>query len=282
MNKDRLKYLCHKISKDNNIPFNSVLTYYFLEDILYHLSNSKFKENFVYKGGYLLSNIIGISERTTVDIDLMLRKLSLDKENLISIFEEVLVKESTSSVDYKIYDISDIRNENDYGGYRIRIKCRLDNINQIVPFDISSGDVITYRPMKYEYIPLFHEEDIEIIAYNLETIVAEKLETIYSRGFLNTRMKDYYDLYIIKKLKYDELKVDELKEACKNTFKKRNTNLNYSEIKELIQILENDDTFINRWNSFMKSNSYLGTIKFDEIINEVKLLLDTLNDNPIT
>ncbi len=157
MNKDRLIHLCHKISKENNIPFNSVLTYYFLEDILFHLSNSRFKENFIYKGGYLLSNIIGISERTTIDIDLMLRKQNLDKENLISIFEEVLVKKSTSNVDYKIYDINDIRDEHDYGGYRIRIECRLDNINQIVPIDISTGDIITYKPMEYEYTPLFHK-----------------------------------------------------------------------------------------------------------------------------
>jgi|SRR5690625_211543 len=282
MNKDRLIHLCHKISKENNLPFNSVLAYYFLEDILYHLSISKFNENFVYKGGYLLSNIIGISQRTTVDIDLMLRKLNLDKENLISIFEEVLVKESTNSVDYKIYDINDIRNENDYGGYRIRIECRLENINQIVPLDISSGDVITYRPMEYEYTPLFHEEDIEIIAYNLETIVAEKLETIYSRGFLNTRMKDYYDLYIIKKLKFNELNIEELKEACKSTFKQRNTKLNYEEIENLINVLESDNTFLDRWDSFIKSNSYLGNLKFEEVIIEVKLLLDTLNDNQTT
>lgn len=277
MNKDRLIHLCHKISKENNIPFNSVLTYYFLEDILYHLSNSRFKENFIYKGGYLLSNIIGISERTTIDIDLMVRKQNLDKENIISIFEEVLIKESTSSVEYKIYDINDIRDENDYGGYRIRIECRLDNINQIVPFDISSGDVITYKPMEYEYTPLFHKEDIDIIAYNLETIVAEKLETIYSRAFLNTRMKDYYDLYIIKKLKSDELNIEELKEACQNTFKQRNTKLSYEEIESLINVLKSDNTFLDRWDSFLKSNNYLGEISFEDVINEIRLLIDNLN-----
>ncbi len=278
MNKDKVIHLCHKISTKKNIPFNSVLIYYFLEDILSILSNSKYNDKFIYKGGYLLSNVIGISERTTVDIDLLVRNFNLEPELIQEVFEEILSNNSTSRVKYKIHDIAVIKNENEYGGYRIRVECKLDNIRQIIPLDVSTGDIITYEPIEYQYKPLFTDEIINILAYNLETILAEKIETIYSRVFLNSRMKDYYDIYIISKLKYNDLNLSKLKDACERTFNQRNTNLNFEDIDGVMSLLKEDSILNNRWHTFLKSNKYLDSIKFEVVIDEIKTLIRRLKN----
>ena len=143
------------------------MTYYFLEKFLEKLSESIYNDNFIFKGGYILSNIVGLESRSTVDIDMLIKNTTLDEAKVFTIITDV--------IKYELLDIIEIKKEGSYGGYRVRISCKLDNICQVIPLDIATGDIITYKPIEYEYKRIFSEESLNIKAYNLETMLAEKL-----------------------------------------------------------------------------------------------------------
>ena len=171
------------------------MTYYFLESVLRKLSISKYNDKFIFKGGYILSNIVGLDSRSTVDIDFLFKNMPLTEELLVEIFDDILEYNEKESIQYELKGIQEIKKQDEYGGYRIQILCKLDNIRQVVPLDIATGDILTYQPVDYEYKTIFSEDSLKIKAYNLETMLAEKLETIYSKGFLNSRSKDFYDIH---------------------------------------------------------------------------------------
>ncbi|HEL1010526.1 TPA: nucleotidyl transferase AbiEii/AbiGii toxin family protein, partial [Streptococcus equi subsp. equi] len=223
MNKAKLTALCHKVSKEVGLSFNAVMLYYFLESILKKLAGSKYSERFIFKGGFLLSSVVGIDSRSTVDIDFLLRNMQLSEENIVQMLNETLKPEEFDDIFYELQNIVPIKEEDQYGGFRANILCKMENIRQIVPLDIATGDVITPHPIDYKYVSSFGEEEIIIKAYPIETMLAEKIQTIYARGFLNSRSKDYYDLYIIYKLKDKDVNVEILREACRKTFSYRKT-----------------------------------------------------------
>lgn len=274
MNKVQLTNICHKIAKETGLTFNSVMTYYFLESILKKLANSPYQDKFVFKGGFLLSNIVGIKTRTTVDIDFLVKNYQLSKENIITVLKDCLT--SDEFISYDISDIEDIKEDDPYGGFRVKIICKLDNIRQVVPLDIATGDVITPNPIMYEYISTFNNDKIEISAYNIETMIAEKLETLYRRDLLNSRSKDFYDLYILYKLKSSEVDRLNLKKACEATFKYRGTEYNINNIFETLNKIESDTEMKNRWHLYTKKNSYAQGITFEDLINVIKNIVDML------
>ncbi len=147
------------------------------------LSKSSYNEKFIFKGGYILSNIVGLASRSTVDIDLLIKDAFLNMNDVHAMFESVLKNNTDNFIDYELYAVDEIINEDIYGGFRVKIVCKLDNIRQMVPIDIATGDLVTYHPVDYEYITVFLKENLNIKSYNLETMLAEKLETIYSKGF---------------------------------------------------------------------------------------------------
>nr|WP_275542209.1 nucleotidyl transferase AbiEii/AbiGii toxin family protein [Finegoldia magna] len=146
--------------------------------------------------------------------------------------------------------------------------CKLENIRQVVPLDIATGDIITPEPIDYNYSSSFSDEKINIKAYNLETMLAEKIQTIYSRGFFNSRSKDYYDLFIIRKMKMDKIDIELLKESCKNTFKYRNTEFDMDKILVLLEKIKDVLNFQSRWKSFCKKNIYANGLEFENVIDE--------------
>lgn len=151
--------------------------------------------------------------------------------------------------------------------------CKLDNIKQVVPLDIATGDIITPEPMAYKYTSVFFDEELIVQAYTLETILAEKLQTLYVRNFLNSRSKDFYDFYIICKMQKAHLDKSMLIKACENTFRYRGTEFNLSEIEKLLVQLQCDESFVVRWHAYAKKNSYVGTISFSDTIEEILKLV---------
>ncbi len=278
MNKQKLISLCHKVRKKTNLSFNSIMIYFFLESILKQLANSKYKENFVFKGGFLLSNVVGLRARsTTVDLDLLLNNISLTKSNVQKLLEEVLDNNSDGII-YEIKKVEKIKQEDQYGGFRISVLCKFDNIKQQVPLDIATGDIVTPSTVDFKYLSVFKKEEIPIKSYPIETIIAEKLQTIYSLGFLNSRSKDYYDLFILYKLKREEIDWKILEEACTRTFKNRSTKFDIKLIHELLQSLKKDSSFITRWKAYRKKNSYVGNITFNEVVDTAVLLLQEMSN----
>ena len=279
MNKAKLTALCHKIAKQTGLTFNSIMTYYFLEIILKKLSKSSYANHYIFKGGFLLSNVIGVESRSTVDIDFLFHKQSLSEENVRKQLDNILT-ESKEAIQFSIQSITTIKESDDYGGYRATILCQLENIKQIIHLDIATGDIVTPQPITYDYKSIFDDEKFPIIAYTIETILAEKLQTIYSRSFLNSRSKDFYDIYILSKLKKEDIDFVQLKLACERTFSYRDTELDFNNIIELLKTFKNDPTQQQQWQNYSKKYHYTKDISFLEILNEILDLvinLDFLN-----
>lgn len=268
MNKAKLTALCHKIAKQTGLTFNSIMTYYFLEVILKKLSKSSYANHYIFKGGFLLSNVIGVESRSTVDIDFLFHKQSLSEENVQQQLDDILT-ESKDDIQFLIQSITTIKESDDYGGYRATILCQLENIKQIIHLDIATGDVVTPQPITYDYKAIFDDENFPIIAYTIETILAEKLQTIYSRSFLNSRSKDFYDIYILSKLKKDDIDFVQLKLSCERTFSYRDTELNFNNIIQLLKIFKNDPTQHQQWKNYSKKYHYTKDISFLEILDEI-------------
>lgn len=276
MNKAKLTALCHKIAKQTGLTFNSIMTYYFLEVILKKLSKSSYANHYIFKGGFLLSNVIGVESRSTVDIDFLFHKQSLSEENVQQQLDDIL-NESKDDIQFLIQSITTIKESDDYGGYRATILCQLENIKQIIHLDIATGDVVTPQPITYDYKAIFDDENFPIIAYTIETILAEKLQTIYSRSFLNSRSKDFYDIYILSKLKKDDIDFVQLKLSCERTFSYRDTELNFNNIIQLLKIFKNDPTQHQQWKNYSKKYHYTKDISFLEILDEIIRLVSNID-----
>lgn len=275
MNKAKLTALCHKISKQTGLTFNSVMTYYFLEIILKKLSQSSYADHYIFKGGFLLSNVIGVESRSTVDIDFLFHKQTLSEENVQQQLEEILT-ESKDDIQFSIQSISSIKESDNYGGYRASILCQLENIKQIIHLDIATGDIVTPHPVTYAYKAIFNDESFSIIAYTIETILAEKLQTIYSRNFLNSRSKDFYDVYILSKLKKNDIDFRQLNVACQRTFSFRETELDYNEIVQLMESFKTDPIQQQQWQNYSNKYSYTKGLSFSEILDEIVNLVSII------
>lgn len=237
MNKNKLISLCHKIADKNNANFNVVLIQYFMESVLRRISKSNERDNFVFKGGFLLSNIMGLDKRATIDIDLeMVKARKISAPEIIERFNSILKADDIDGIKYQILKYTDIRKEHKYSGVNISLLCQIENIKQVISIDIASGDVITPKEIVYEYKSIFSNQDFSILAYNIETMLAEKLETIFSFGYFNTRFKDFYDVYVIYTFKNKNIDINRLRDACHNTFKNRNSEFN---IQQLIDLVNN-------------------------------------------
>lgn len=276
MNKAKLTALCHKMSAKTGLTFNSVMTYYFLEVILKRLSQSHYSNHYVFKGGFLLSNIIGIDSRSTVDIDFQFHKMELSEEKVQKQLTEVFAN-SKDNISFSIQSITAIKESDDYGGYRATILCELENIKQIVHLDIATGDVVTPQPINYYYKAIFTDETFPIIAYNVESILAEKLQTIYSRNFLNSRSKDFYDIFILLKLKKNDIDFSQLVIACQRTFLYRETELDFNKIIKLLESFKTDDAQNQQWQNYSKKYSYTKGITFSSVLDEIINLLNVLS-----
>lgn len=275
MNKGKLTALCHKVSRETGLSFNTIMLYYFLERILKHLANGKYKNHFVFKGGFLLSNVVGVAERSTIDIDMLLQNMQLSETSIRMVLEETF-ENTSDDITFEILNVQEIREADQYGGVRVNVQCKLENIKQVVPLDIATGDIVTPNVINYQYISIFGNESIDVYAYPIETILAEKLETIYARGFLNSRSKDYYDVHILYKLKKHEINFEILGEACIKTFQYRNTEYEANKISDLLNILQVDQAFLKRWTLYRDKNSYID-VSFEQVIDDIRELISLLN-----
>lgn len=278
-NAKSLKDQAKNIAKENNISIQQVLQNYMFERILERLSKSKYKENFIIKGGLLLSSIMGINLRSTMDIDTNVTGINLEKEELLKILNEILDNDIGDNVSFKIEKIEDIKQEAYYGGYKFKIIGIYENIKIKFHIDISTGDVITPRAVVYNYKQLFDNSYIDILSYNQETIIAEKLQSILERKITNSRMKDYYDLYFFVNYRWDSIDKEILSEAIIRTFLTRNSIKALRNIKETIEILENNPFLNKLWIDYSKKHEYSKNVSFNDTINAIKIIDETIFSN---
>ena len=209
-------------------------------------------------------------------MDATLKGIPLTKNDVEKVFNEILHIDIDDGASFQIVSIKDIRLEDEYGGFRLNILSKLGNNKTYITVELTTGDVITPREMKYNYKCIFEDKTIPIMSYTLETVLAEKFQTIVTRGLLNTRLKDFYDVYILINTKIDDLNRSNLIKAIKNTFKWRETNFDLEQFNEVINDLSDDNNMNNLWNEYASKNSYTKNVKFEDTINSLKEIIEIL------
>jgi len=267
--KDRIKNLALK----NHIPAQAVLQNFMLERLLERISVSKYQDTFVLKGGMLIASMVGIGSRTTMDMDATLRGYPLSEETIREAFSEICAIPLEDDVSLTLDHILPIREEDEYGGYRVAIVARYESINTPLKIDMTTGDVITPRAVRYEYHSILSNKRIKIWAYNLETILAEKVETILRRSVLNTRPRDFYDVYIIVKTKHHEITKKTFIAALKATSERRRSLQALQGKDRILANIQSDSTMRQRWERYCKENYFAEGIEFDDVIGTMIELL---------
>ena len=275
-NKDSLKAKVANLSKKTNISNKYIIQEFMFEALLKRISASKYKEKFIIKGGFLLSSIFGVNLRSTMDLDTTIKGIPLTRKSLEKIINEIITININDNINFKLENIKDIRLEDEYSGYNVNLKVEFDGLRTNLMIDVTTGDAITYSEREYQYKTIFDNETINIMTYNFETIIAEKLESILSRNIENTRMKDYYDLYMFVNFKWDDIDKKELLEAIKQTSIKRKTEDYILNAYKYIELIEDDNKLKQLWKSYTLVYSYANNISFDDTIKAIKTICKVL------
>lgn len=276
MNADKLKNIISKKAHGNSDISQKFYQLFYFERLLERISISNYRGQIILKGGLLLTSIIGDDERTTKDMDSTLKGIPFKKKDVEKVFNEILNIDIDDGVSFQIISIKDIRLEDEYGGFRLNILSKLDNNKTYITVELTTGDVITPKEMKYNYNSIFEDKKIPIMSYTCETLLAEKFQTIVTRGLLNTRLKDFYDVYILINKKMDELNKNNLIKAIKNTFQRRETIIDIEQFKEVIRDLSDDNNMNNLWNNYVSKNSYAKDIEFNDTIKAINEIISIL------
>lgn len=272
-----LKAKINNIAKAENISPQAVMQTYMLERLLERISISQYKNNFILKGGMLISSIIGIDSRTTMDMDTTIKGLVLDKENLTQILNEIIKIDIGDDIKFELLNIENIREDDDYGGLRVHINAIFDNMPTDLKIDVTTGDRITYKEINYRYNLLLEDRTINIWSYNIETIIAEKYESIIKRSILNTRIRDFYDVYMLIHLDKNNIIDKVLKDAIKETSEHRNT-FNIIDdkmlVEEVINSISTDKDLIKQWEIYTKTHDYAKGIEYNQLIESITQIKD--------
>ena len=270
---EQIKGAIRNISKEKGVNPNSLLQMCLFEGILEKLSKSEYRENFILKGGLLVSSLIGVDMRSTMDMDTTIKGIPVNEETITRIINEILDIE----ISYKLIKLTPIRNADVYEDFSASIECKFGKINARLNIDITTGDVITPREIKYSYSKILEEGTISIITYTIETILAEKFETISSRNITTTRARDFYDLYMIYNMYNNKINQEILGEAIVKTARQRGSLKTIRQYKEIVELFKINSTIKNIWDRYAKNNPYTKDIKFldtVEIYEKIGNILD--------
>lgn len=266
--KDMIKNLARKHSADSQILLRTYMTERFLE----RLSQSSYKNNFIIKGGMLITAMVGIQSRSTMDLDTTIKGFTLNQDELESIINQICLININDGVTFEIKSFSEIMDEADYPGVRISMNCFYDNIRIPMKLDISTGDVIIPKEVAFKYQLMFEKREIALLAYNIETVLAEKLETIIARNITNTRMRDFYDIHVLLKSYTDQINYKILKLAFNATSTKRGTKKLMINAEAVFDELANDADMIKLWKRYQDNNNYANELLWADVVNSVKSL----------
>lgn len=279
MNKDSLKAKAKNIAQKYNLDSRYIIQYVMFESLIRRISISKYKENIIIKGGFLLSSIFGFNQRSTMDMDATLKGMNLNKENVLNIIKDIIAIDINDGVRYEIFSIKDIRLEKKYPGFKIHLLAYLEDLRTHLMIDITTGDVITLKEIDYEYNAIFDNETINIMSYNIETIIAEKFEAIISRNVINSRMKDYYDLYMFTTLKWDNVNKNLLKIAINNTCNNRKTTNYLNDSSNYINLISKNGDLKKLWKEYQNKNVYAKNINFEDTILAISKINELLKSD---
>ena len=273
----QLKAIIKKKASEKNISAQLVMQNYMLERLLERISLSKYKSNFIVKGGFLVSAIVGLNTRATMDLDTTIKGFTLSHESIRKIFKEICAVPIADDVRFELIDVTDIREKDDYPGIRVALKANYFPISVPLTVDVTTGDVITPREIEYNLPLLFDDRRINILAYNLETVLAEKLETVLSRSVANTRPRDFYDIHILYALRGAECNTSTLLQALERTANKRGSRKVLENYSDIIAEIRASEQLRGFWKKYQHDFDYAKEISFDDACDTIQNIMDTIS-----
>ena len=268
----QLKDLIRNLSKDKSADAQILMRNYMMERFLERISLSEYRDKFILKGGMLVAAMIGLDARSTMDIDATVKGATVGIEDVENMIASIISVPVDDGVGFRVKRISEIMDEAEYPGIRVSMETEFDGVITPLKIDISTGDAITPREVRYSFKLMLEDRSIEIWAYNLETVLAEKLETVVSRVTTNTRMRDFYDIYILEQLHGNTLDPQILHDALRATAHKRGTERHLAEAAEVFEEVENSSVMQKLWESYRKKFSYAADLEWNIIMGAVRSL----------
>ena len=272
----QLKAAISKMAKDKHIPAQLVMQNYMLERLLERISCSKYQGNFILKGGLLIASMVGLHSRATMDMDATIRNHPVNENSIKTMFEEIVSIPIDDDISFSFQGVGEIRKKDVYGGYRISLTANFPPMKVPLKLDITTGDKITPEAIEYSYPMMFSDDTLEIFAYNLETILAEKLETVLSRGDQNTRPRDYYDIFILSKLKGHEIDRDTLHKALSETAQKRNSGDLIPQYHSIMGQIVKSSAMQQHWKTYQRDYEYAGEVEFSSACETIIKIMDSI------
>lgn len=269
---EQIKGRIKSVAKQNNADARTLMRIYMMERFLERLAQSEYRDNFIIKGGILVTAMIGVAHRSTMDIDTSMKNLNLSADDALRVVNQVKDIDLDDGVSFDVKDVSNIMDEMEYPGIRVTMNANVGRLITPLKIDISTGDVITPRAIEFNYDLLLEDRSISLWSYNLETILAEKLQTVLARGILNTRMRDFYDIRMLLDTYEDKVNKAVLKDAFAATCKKRGTDHLQEQAEEIIKIIEADEQLQVLWRAYQKKYSYAAEIDYASVISGVRKL----------
>ena len=277
----QLKDLVRNLSKKKSADAQILMRNYMMERFLERISLSEYKNQFILKGGMLVAAMVGLDARATMDLDATIKGTNVSVEDVEMIISKIISIPLNDGVLFRIKRISEIMEEADYPGVRVSMETKFDGVITPLKIDISTGDIITPREIKYNFNLMLENRTIEVWAYNLETVLSEKLETVISRNVTNTRMRDFYDIYILQKLYGEQLSKDVLWDALVATAKKRETleQIEVEDIDEVFNEIQSNSVMENLWKAYQKNYTYAADISWHSIMKSIRTLYEIISKN---
>ena len=269
----QIKGKIKSVAQKNHADARTLMRIYMMERFLERLAKSEYRDHFIIKGGILVTAMIGVANRSTMDIDTSVKNLNLSAQDALKVIDQVKEIDLDDGVSFEVKDVSNIMDEMEYPGIRITMNAIMGGLITPLKIDISTGDVITPRAIEFHYDLMLEDRSIMLWSYNLETILAEKLQTVLARGILNTRMRDFYDIRMLLDTQEDKIDQAVLKDAFAATCKKRGTAHLQEQAGEIIKSVEEDEQLRALWLSYQKKYSYAADMDYTGVIGGVRELL---------
>ena len=276
MNAEKLKNEIRKIAAERELKAGEILHMFMFERLIERLARSSYRKSLILKGGLLIASMIGVDQRTTIDMDATVKNLAMNEDSLKRVVTEIIDTAIDDGVSFKLERIVPIREEDKYNSFRVSLEARFDRIRVPMRIDITTGDVITPGEIDYQYRSIFGEEVIVIKAYTLETILAEKYETILRRSVLSSRPRDLYDVHTLFRLKKDQISTPTLKKAIENTALRRGSSNTIADYERVVYELMESEYQKRLWKNYQNENSYAKGIQFKDVVETVKIIGDFL------
>ena len=273
----QLKALIRNLSKEKQVEAEVILRNFMFERLLERIALSAYKDNFILKGGMLIAAMVGIDTRTTMDLDATIKAKNLSEAEIATIITDILEVPIDDGVAFSFRDIQEIHEESDYPGYRVAINALFDKTKQTLKVDITTGDYVTPKEIEYSFKLMFEDRVINIMAYNLETVLAEKFETTITRGVANTRMRDFYDIYILTTTHSFDSAI--FSAALRKTTEKRNTVEQMAGPEKIIHSIASDSDMAELWVRYQKKYRYAEGITWEVVLKALNELARQVDEN---